>query len=152
MKNIQNDKTPNTMRRIYFFLLGITILMASCQKEALMIDEATANFIGSYEFEKTCIYPTVGKEIKSVNILELTVAPNMNVEREILIEELGIKAKVIDGKLDIPFQTDKAGQFSYSGYGQKVGDNLQLFLSIQNHTANVIQACEMNGETIVTLN
>lgn len=126
--------------------------MASCQKEALIIDESTANFIGSYEFEKTCIYPTIGKEIKSVNILELTVAPSMNEEREVLIEELGIKAKVIDNKLDIPYQTDEAGQFSYSGYGQKVGNSLQLYLSIQNHTANVIQACEMNGKTIETLN
>ena len=140
------------MKRIYFFLFGITILMASCQKEALMIDESTANFIGSYEFEKTCIYPTIGQEIKSVNILELTVAPNINVEREVLIEELGIKAKVVDDKLDIPYQTDEAGQFSYSGYGQKVGDNLQLYLSIQNHTANVIQSCDMKGKTMVTLN
>lgn len=126
--------------------------MASCQKEALMIDEATSKFIGSYEFEQTCIYPTVGKEIKSVNILELTVSPNTNETREVLIEELGIKAKIVDNKLDIPFQTDDAGQFSYSGYGQKVGDNLQLYLSIQNHTANVIQTCDMKGKTVETLN
>ncbi|MFK7949757.1 MAG: hypothetical protein AB8G11_19360 [Saprospiraceae bacterium] len=140
------------MKQIYFFLFGITILMASCQKEALMIDEATSKFIGSYEFEQTCIYPTVGKEIKSVNILELTVSPNTNETREVLIEELGIKAKIVDNKLDIPFQTDDAGQFSYSGYGQKVGDNLQLYLSIQNHTANVIQTCDMKGKTVETLN
>lgn len=140
------------MKRIHIFLFSIILLLASCQKEALIIDEATANFIGNYEFEKTCIYPTIGKEIKSVSILELTVAPNMNEEREVLIEELGIKAKVVNDKLNIPYQTDEAGQFSYSGYGQKVGDKLQLYLSIHNHTANVIQTCEMNGQFIHVLN
>ena len=136
------------MKRLYFFLFGITILMASCQKEALIIDEATSNFIGSYEFEQTCIYPTIGKSIQSVNILELTVAADKNEAREVLIEELGIRAKVMEDKLDIPYQTDEAGQFSYSGYGQKVGDTLHLYLSIQNHTANVIQTCEMSGKII----
>ena len=139
------------MKRIYFFLFGITILMASCQKEALIIDEATSNFVGSYQFQQTCIYPVVGEEIKTVNILELTVSPNTNSEREVLIEEFGIRAKIIENQLNIPFQTDEAGQFSYSGYGQKVGESLQLHLSIQNHTANVIQTCEMKGLEVQAL-
>lgn len=147
-----NSKHTQTMKQLFFIIFGIVITLASCQKDALILDNAAADFTGFYQFEKECMYPTVGKSLKMTNVLELTIAPNMDNMEEVLIEELGIYAKVKDNRLDIPFQTDAAGQFSYTGYGQRVGTDLQMFLNVQNHTSNTIQTCEMKGQRVETLN
>ncbi len=140
------------MKKLLVAILGIAILLTSCQADDLMMESRTADITGFYQFEKTSMYPTIGQGLKIRNKLSLTVIEDTENASQVLIEELGIYAKVTGNKLDIPFQTDNAGQFSYTGYGEKIGARLQLFLNIQNHTFNTIQTCEMQGTRIEALN
>jgi hypothetical protein len=82
------------------------------------------------------------------NNLELTFLQDSKNPNQVLIEELGIYAKIDGNQVDIPFQTDAAAQFSYTGYGEINGDNLQLFLNVRNHTSNTIQTSEMHGQQL----
>jgi hypothetical protein len=134
------------MKQLFFII--ITIFLASCQTDDLTFDNTAAAMNGVYQFEKTCMYPTVGKDLTMTNALELTFTPDLKNTNQVLIEELGIYAKITENSLDIPYQTDAAGQFSYAGYGKKDGDDLQLFLNINNHTSNTIETCKMQGQRL----
>ena len=136
------------MKKLFLPIIGITILFASCQSDDLMLKTTTSNLVGVYQFEKTTVFPTIGKDFAMKNDLELTFSQDSKNSNQVLIEELGIYAKINGNQVDIPFQTDAAAQFSYTGYGEINGDNLQLFLNIKNHTSNSIQTSEMHGQQL----
>jgi hypothetical protein len=136
------------MRKLFLAIIGITMLFASCESDNLILQTTTSNVVGVYQFEKTSIYPTVGKDFVMKNNVELTFLQDLKNPNQVFVEELGIYAKINGNQVDIPFQTDAAAQFSYTGYGEINGENLQLFLNIKNHTSNTIQTSEMHGQRL----
>ena len=136
------------MRNLFIAIIAISTLLASCQSDDLILQTTTSNLVGVYQFEKTSIFPTIGKDFAMKNNLELTFSQDLKNSNQILIEELGINAKINGNQVDIPFQTDAAGQFSYTGYGEINGERVQLFLNIKNHTSNTIQTSEMHGQRL----
>lgn len=133
------------MKQVGIIIFILSIFLVSCQKDDFTQNVNTTNISGTYQFEETRIYPNVGKEVQIKNNTELTFTPNYESENQIWIEEYGIYAIITNDKLNIPFQTDMAGQFSYVGYGSKAGNEISLFLNIQNHTAKVTQICELKS-------
>ena len=137
-----------TMKKLFFAILTVTTFLVSCQMDDLILDHTTADIVGVYQLERTSTYPTIGKNITITNNLELTFTPDYKDGNQVLIEELGIYAKINDNKVDIPFQTDAPGQFSYTGYGEINGIDIQLFLNIRNHTSNTTQTSKIHGQRL----
>lgn len=133
------------MKQIGIIIFILSVFLVSCQKDDFTQNANTINLSGTYQFEETRIYPNIGQEISIKNKVELTLTPNHESANQIWIEEYGIYAIVENDKFDIPYQTDIAGQFSYVGYGSKDGNEISLFLNIQNHTAKVRQVCELKS-------
>ncbi|NJN77704.1 MAG: hypothetical protein HC803_04720 [Saprospiraceae bacterium] len=106
------------MKQLFLAIIAITTLLASCQSDDLILATTSSNLVGVYQFEKTSIYPTIGKDFVMTNDLGLTFTQDLKNPNQVFVEELGIYAKINDNQVDIPFQTDAAGQFSYTGYGE----------------------------------
>jgi hypothetical protein len=139
------------MKQVGIIIFILSIFFASCQKDDFTQNVNTTNLTGSYQFEETRIYPNIGNEVSIKNKVVLTLTPNYESENQVWIEEYGIYAIVESDKLNIPFQTDIAGQFSYVGYGSKDGNKISLFLNIRNHTANITQSCELKSTNKISI-
>lgn len=141
------------MKQIGIVIFILSVFLVSCQKDDFTQNAAITNMSGSYELEETRFYPNTGKEIAIKNKVNLRITPRLDKDNQVWIEEYGIYAIVENKNLNIPFQTDIAGQFSYVGYGSKDGNQIELFLNIQNHIAEVTQTCELKSvEKISVLN
>lgn len=133
------------MKQAAIIIFIISTFFVSCQKDDFTQNANIINFSGTYEFEETRIYPSIGQELQIRNYTKLTFTPNYESENQLWIEEYGIYAILKNDKLEIPFQTDIAGQFSYLGYGSKNGNEIRLWLNIQNHTAKVRQTTKLKS-------
>ena len=133
------------MKQIGIIIFILSVFLVSCQKNDFTQNAAITNISGSYEFEETRFYPSTGKEIAIKNKVKLTITPRLDNENQVWIEDYGIYAIIENENLNIPFQTDIAGQFSYVGYGLIDDNQIELFLNIQNHTAQVTQTCELKS-------
>ncbi len=133
------------MKQVGIIIFILSIVLVSCQKDDFTQNVAVANMTGTYQFEEARFYPNTGKEIVIKNEVSLTMTPRLDIENQVWIEEYGIYAIVENNHLNIPFQTDIAGQFSYVGYGSKNENQIELFLNIQNHTAKITQTSELKS-------